>query len=132
MGYKHSNELFFIAAFLTVIVIRSAIYLSRYFMPETHLIYKGYIIHHFWFGFIFILISLLVSSKYLKMKSILLGAGFGPIIDELVFMIYGGGGYSNYWSLPSVLGMMLCLIVVFVFRRRISYTHKTDKKQKTN
>ena len=130
MGDKHSNELFFISAFLTVIVIRSAIYLSRYFMPETHLIYKGYIIHHFWFGFIFILISLLLSSKYLRMKSILLGVGFGPLIDELVFMIYGGGGYSNYWSLPSVLGMMLCLIVVFVFRRRISYTHKTDKKQK--
>ena len=121
MKFKFSNERFFIAAFLTVLLLRSLIYFSRYFIPETHLIYGGYIIHHFWFGFVFILISLFISSKYLQTKNVLLGLGFGPIIDELVFMIFGGGGYSNYWSLLSIIGMLGCLVLVFLVRKKIGY-----------
>src|SRR3989344_6576411 len=121
MKFKISNERFFIAAFLTVLFIRSLIYFSRYFVPETHLTYGGYIIHHFWFGFVLILISLFISSKYLRAKNILLGIGSGPIIDELVFMVIGGGGYSNYWSLSSIIGMLVCHVIVFFYRKKICY-----------
>ncbi len=114
-----AENLFFLAALITLFLIRTWIYLSRYFMPEKHLMIGKYIFHHFWFGFIFLVAGWLISSNLETLKIILFGAGFGIIADELVFMLFGGGGFVYYWALPSVVGAVISLIVLYVLRLRI-------------
>jgi hypothetical protein len=111
------ENLFFLTALLTLLAIRFSIYISRYFMPEKHLMIGKYIFHHFWFGFLLIIIALLVANETAKI--ILLGIGFGPIIDELVFMIAGGGGFAYYWAPVSYIGAMLMAVILFALRSRI-------------
>ena len=113
------KEYFFVSALLTALLFRSMIYFSRFFAPETHIMIHGQIIHHFWLGIPFLVAAFIVSKKYKAARAILLGIGFGPIADELVFMLIGGGGYAYYWALPSVAGMIGCMALMFLFRKRI-------------
>jgi|GEM_PF-6163982 len=71
------DEPFFISALLAVILIRSSIFLSRYFMPERHLVVGGYLIHHFWFGYPFLLVGLFLSLRQKVTRQVLLGIGTG-------------------------------------------------------
>ena len=114
-----AENLFFLTALLTILVIRFSIYISRYFMPERHLMIGKYIFHHFWFGFVFLLIAWLISSNLESLKLILFGAGLGIIADELVFMLLGGGGFAYYWALPSVIGAILSLIALYLLRLKV-------------
>ena len=118
------KESFFISALISVLVLRSSIFFSRFFMPETHLVVYGYIVHHFWFGFPIMILGLLVYSRHSALGSVLLGVGFGPVVDELAFMFFGGGGYDRYWALPSVIGMLVCFGVLFIFRRKMQILAK--------
>lgn len=114
------REYFFISALLTALLFRSMLYFSRFFIPETHIMVYGQIIHHFWLGIPFLVAAFIVSRKYKAARAILWGIGFGPIADELIFMLIGGGGYSHYWAMPSVVGMVACVIVLFIFRNKIA------------
>ena len=118
---QRNVQAFFLAALSAVMFFRGIIFLSGFFVTETHLWYRGYIIHHFWLGFIFMLVSLALSAKHLRAKNILLGIGYGILADELIFMLTGGGGYSNYWSLTSIFGMILCITVIFFVRKSICF-----------
>lgn len=113
------KEYFFTSALLTALLFRAMIYFSRYFVPETHIMIHGQIIHHFWLGIPFLVAAFVVSKRYKMARQVLLGIGFGPIADELVFMLIGGGGYSYYWALLSIVGMVGCLGLLFVLRKRI-------------
>jgi hypothetical protein len=113
------KEEYILAAVITLVLIRAFIYFSRYFMPEKHLVVYGYMIHHFWLGYPFVIAALFIKRDMLR--SILAGIGTGFIADEFVFMMLGGGGYASYWALPSVIGALLCMIIIFIFRQKILF-----------
>jgi hypothetical protein len=110
---------FFLAALITLLIIRTGIYLSRYFMPEKHLMIGKYIFHHFWFGFLFIIAGFLIAGNLATLKGVVFGIGFGIIADELVFMFFGGGGFASYWALPSVAGAAFSLILLYALRLKL-------------
>lgn len=89
------------------------------FIYPSHLIIGGLLIHHFWVGLLSGVIGLLVSSKYSILKFLLLGVGLGLLFDELVFLLFGGGSFSEYWSNYSVIGVIFLLVILFCFRRKV-------------
>ena len=113
------ENIFFISTLITFIAIRTWIILIDYFIGEKHLYFNEWIVHHFWFGFLILIIVMLISSRYKTSKLIILGVGFGLIADELVFMILGGGGFTNYLSFPSWSGAFAMIFILFFFRTRV-------------
>ena len=111
MTGKKSN-LFYILCILTIAIIRLFVLI----FPERHIIIDGIIIHHFWFGVAALLISFLISARY---KILIFSVGFGLIIDQLIFMLLGGGLNKEYWALPSAIGMILLLIMTYFIRNKI-------------
>lgn len=113
-----SENEYFLATIITLLMIRTFIFLSRYFMPERHLVVYGYMIHHFWFGYPLVIAALFIKKD--RLWNIVAGIGTGAIADEFVFMMLGGGGYASYWQLPSVVGAIACLVLIFAFRKKIT------------
>lgn len=110
---KKENSLFILIV-CTVLVIR----LSVFLVPNIDIHVGDINIHHFWFGIILILISLLVSKR--SPKFWLWGIGIGLAIDQLFFMLLGAGTDTEYWAGASVYGAIICLIIVFILRKKFS------------
>ena len=111
---KDNNELYLVIL-ATVIITRLGIIL----LPEIDVKVGGMIIHHFWFGLIFFLIGLLIAVRLRRTKLLFLGVGFGLFLDELIFMILGGGNDREYWAILSSLGTITLLILLFFFKDRM-------------
>ena len=111
---KEDNKLYLIIL-ATIIITRLGVFL----IPEVDIKMGSIIIHHFWFGIIFFLIGLLIMVKYKKTKMLFLGVGFGLIIDQLIFMVLGGGKDLEYWAFFPVLGTVILLVLLFLFKDRI-------------
>lgn len=76
-------------------------------------------LHHFWIGLAAVVLAMLISKKYNGARIIIAGIGCGLLADELAFMIMGAGSFPQYWSLYSVIGAVLALIVVYHLRKEI-------------
>src|SRR3989344_9199191 len=118
IALKEDKNLFYFLVILTILFER----LSIYFSPrEIHLEIFGIIIHHFWFGVIILVVSFLISEKSMHLVKLCLGAiGTGLICNELIFMLFGAGLYPQYWSLPSIIGMIFMAFFFFFFLQSIS------------
>ncbi len=103
--------LFYICA-LAMVSIR----LGVWFIPEVDIKVFRATIHHFWFGVILCALSLPVSSFSHIFGILVLGAGLGLAADELVFMLRGAGRDKQYWQMPSVLGSIAVLLLIFYFQ----------------
>jgi len=114
MNKKEKPNMLYLAVLLTVLLTRIYVILTPY-----HLRINGAIIHHFWIGVILFGISLLISKKYEKTKVVTLGIGIGLIIDEFVYIILGGQEFSQYWAWPSILGAVILLIILYIFRKKL-------------
>jgi hypothetical protein len=77
------------------------------------------VIHHFWIGVLLVGINFLFLKKQPKAKLFLSSIGFALISDELVYMILGDGPVSNYWSFYSVSGMIVCVVIAFMMRKKL-------------
>lgn len=115
MFFKKENIFYLISVF-TILVIRVWVFL----FPLRKIIIFGILIHHFWIGIIIILFVLLLPRKYLGLKEILFPIGLGVAVDELIYMILGGGTVKDYWSPYSVSGVIIMMAIIFIFRDSIA------------
>ncbi len=110
------ENLFYFITILTILATR----LSKFFfLRDVHFRIVGIIIHHFWFGLFLFLIGILISKKKRFAKILFYGIGIGLIIDELIFMLLGGGLDREYWKLFSVIGAISVAIIFYPFRKKI-------------
>ncbi len=109
------ENLFFLVLLLAILAVRIALFV----LPESHLRIGGVVIHHFWIGVLLLIASLLFLKRFERIKFFSTAIAVGWIVDEAVYLLFGGGLRKEYFQLPSVLGMLLLLPVVYFFRARI-------------
>ncbi|MCS4542384.1 MAG: hypothetical protein HY929_08780 [Euryarchaeota archaeon] len=108
-------SLFLITFGLARIVVRSHL--------TFELLWKGYRIHHFFFGIILSLIGGWIAlnqdgSKWIKAASILYGIGLGLIIDEIGLLLTWG----NYWARVTydIFIALVLIFLIFIFLKKVS------------
>jgi hypothetical protein len=106
------ENLFYLVFVLAIVVIRLLVFL----IPEVDFKIGEIVIHHFWIGAILIVLGFL----FLKTRIYLFGIGFGLAIDQVVFLVLGGGGDSEYWAFPSLVGVVVLAVVVYLFRKKLA------------
>jgi hypothetical protein len=97
---------------LTMVCIR----LGVWYIPEVDIKVFRATIHHFWFGVILCVLSYPISAVSHIPGILVLGCGLGLAADELVFMLRGAGRDKQYWQMPSVLGSIAVLLLIFYFQ----------------
>ena len=78
-------------------------------------------LHHLYYGVLLILIVLLVDRKLHHVLLIPFSIAIGLIADELTFLlplIYSEGKEA-YFSFPSVFGIIILILLIFIFRDQI-------------
>ncbi len=111
---KNAN-IFYLIFILTIILIRIWIF----WFPLRKIIISGIRINHFWVGVILISFLFFISKSYHLLKIVIFSIGLGVITDELVFMIIGNRTINDYWSIYSVFSVIIVMVLVFVFRKRL-------------
>lgn len=109
------KNLFFIIFLLTIILIRIFVII----FPERDTYIFGILIHHFWYGIILLLIVFTIPKKYSIPKIFLSAIGLGYITDQLIFILLGAGKDKEYWALPSLLGTIILIVIIFPLRKKI-------------
>jgi len=111
--YNIQNEnTFWLITILTIIITRISIAL----IPRADIKISNIIIHHFWFGVIFIFLTYFLPKK---IKIFFLGIGSGLFLDQLVFMALGAWKDKVYWNILSLGGTILLSILLYPLRKRI-------------
>lgn len=110
------ENFFYLTLLLTIIFIRISILI----LPEVDIRFLNVVIHHFWLGVILIMLSLSIQKQKVYIKILVYGIGFGLILDQLIFMILGAGKDKEYWALPSLLGTVIMIVVVFPIRAKLT------------
>ena len=108
------ENLFYLLLLGTIVFLRVSVLI----FPEKNFELFGLIIHHFWFG-----VPLIVASLFFRrgnVKTCIFAIGLGYIIDQIVFMILGAGFDKEYWALPSLLGTIVLVLLIFPFRKKIA------------
>ena len=103
--------------FLIVLAIVFFTRLWLFLKPISSPIVKGFRLHHYMYGLVLVLVSILSSSI------ILYGVGFGLIIDELPLVLRyrnNAFGWKEYNSRQTKAGVCICLLLVFLFRKYLS------------
>lgn len=102
---SQANE-FFGIFLLTLLVVR----IFLYFKPISSPTIAGFRLHHWMYGLVGILLSLLLHSLPLYAISL------GMFIDELPFLLMGGKSHKDNYSGLSLLGVAAFSLLVFFLR----------------
>jgi hypothetical protein len=94
-----------------------------------HIYLAGYVVHHLFWGVLLVLPSSFVLAFrppqhwLANVATVVLGAGAGLVLDEIVYLVATNGTDKDYVSGISVGGSLLfislAVIVLFVFYKRI-------------
>jgi len=101
---------FFLLVLLTVLGVRT----FNYLLPIASPTIAGFRLHHYMYGLFLVGVSLLVPSWRL------FAVGLGLAIDETTFVLIGGKTHADNYSLPSLVGTALLLVLVFVMRQELT------------
>lgn len=110
------ENLFYLVMILIILITRISIII----LPEVDTKFLDIVIHHFLFGVILMIIGLIVPKQKFYPKILLYGIGAGLIIDQLIFMLLGAGKDKEYWALPSSLGTIIIVLVIYPIRQRLT------------
>ncbi len=108
--------MFYLILIVTILIIRISIII----VPEVDIKFLDIVIHHFWFGVILMIIGVIVPKQKVYPKILLYGIGAGLIVDQLIFMILGAGKDKEYWALPSLLGTIIIVLVIYPIRTKVT------------
>jgi len=97
-----------------------------YLVPEVDIIFFGIVIHHFWFGLILSLMIFLLPTRLRVIKIILLALGLGLMIDQIIFLLLGGGKDREYWAFPSLFGAVIVTIAIYFYREKLLKVFKLN------
>jgi len=89
-------------------------------VPEVDVKFFKVIVHHFWFGVILAIAGFVIPKQKIFPKILLYGIGIGLIVDQLIFMILGAGNDKEYWALPSLLGMIILVSILYPIRTKLT------------
>ena len=109
------ENIFYIASALTVLAIR----LEVFIFPANKIMVDGMRVNHFWIGAILVLVALFLLKNYNALKMIIFPIGLGLAADELTFMIFSHRTINDYWSVYSIAGLVISMIIVFIFREKL-------------
>ncbi|MEK6835248.1 MAG: hypothetical protein AABX61_03235 [Nanoarchaeota archaeon] len=108
------ENFFYLIIILTILIAR----LSVIIFPNKSLYINGIHIHHLWYGVILILVAVFLKN-YKEVKFYCHAIGIGLITDELVFIVVLGGEINLYFNTISILGMIILLLIIYQFRKKI-------------
>jgi len=113
---KEKENIFYLIIVLTIATVR----LSKFFfLQNVHLRIAGIVIHHFWIGILLLSTGFFIPKNKKIAKILLYGIGMGLIIDESMFMVFGGGLDMEYWKLQSVIGAAIVAICIYPLRKKL-------------
>lgn len=72
-------------------------------------------IHHYIFGIIFLIISIIIK------KARLFAIGLALFVDELTFLITNGTTHQDNYSFVSIAGTIFFILLVYIFKTTIFY-----------
>jgi len=110
------RDWFIIITLLTIIFTRIRIW----FIPNDSFIFFDNW-HHIYYGILLLVIVLIMDKKLHHVLLIPFSISVGLILDELTFilpMIYSHGKEA-YFSFPSVFGIFVLILIIFIFRDQI-------------
>ncbi len=110
------ENLFYLVLIATILIARISIMI----VPEVDIKFLDIVIHHFWFGVILMIIGLIIPKQKVYPKILLYGIGTGLMIDQLIFMILGAGKDKEYWALPSLLGTIIIILIIYPIRTKFT------------
>lgn len=105
-------DLFFIIFLATILVTRVALYFKPVPSPTIH----EFRLHHYMYGTVLLIIGILITNLWC------LAVGLGLFIDELPFLLIGGKTHADNYSVKSLVGVTVLVIVVFFLRGYIIKT----------
>ncbi len=111
---KEENK-FYLLIVGTIFIIRISIMI----VPNVDITIFNNVIHHFWWGIALLVTGFIIPENKKSLKIVFYGIGLGLVIDQLVFMILGGGGDTEYWSLPSLGGAVVGAIILYLRRKEV-------------
>ena len=100
------NNEFYLIFFLTILLTRVFLYYRRINSP----IIRGFRCHHYMYGMIIVVFSLVVHSL------VLYAIGVGLFVDELAFLFLKPKNYKTYYSKRSMIGTFAFVFIVFLLR----------------
>jgi len=110
------RDWFIVIVLLTIIFTR----IMLWFVPENSFIFFDHW-HHIYYGLFIVLVVLIMDRKLHHVLLIPFSIAIGLIADELMFLlplIYSTGKVA-YFSFPSLLGIIILTLIIFVFRNQI-------------
>lgn len=105
------TDKYFLIFFLTIIVIRTAVWLKPIPGPTI----KGFRTHHYMYGLLGIILSLVIHSP------LLYSIGLGLFVDELTYLLIGGKTHEDNYSKTSLIGTFLFVVLVYFLRYKIFF-----------
>jgi len=110
------RDWFIVIVLLTIIFARIMIW---YWPADSFIFYDK--LHHIYYGILLLLVVLIMDRKLHHVLLVPFGIAIGLIVDEVTFLlplIYDSGK-AAYFSFPSVFGIFILVLVVFIFRDQI-------------
>ena len=104
-----SEDRFFLIFLATILLVR----IFLFFYPTPSPTISGFRFHHWMFGIFLLLITFVVR------KIPLFAVGLALFVDELTYLIINGQTHAENYSLPSLVGTALFVILIFGGRSKI-------------
>jgi hypothetical protein len=107
-----SSNYFFSIFIITIILTR----LIVYFYPTPSPTIIKFRIHHYMYGVVGVILALIINSITLY------AIGLGLFIDELTYILIGGKTHKDNYSMKSLIGTLVFIIVVFLLKYYLTLT----------
>jgi hypothetical protein len=114
----------------TIVVVRGVIFLSLLFNHTPRILIRGWHIHHFVFGFLFLILAIDESRKKnfpIWLLEIFYGIGFGLIFDEFAYWTFGR---FDYWSMNNFYAMVCLSILAGILTQLDQQTYDVNISRK--